>query len=139
MSEKLENKLWETMGLVSMCWENGRQGLFLSEQAFPACQALMDEIKTDLPNAINVLIRSLLNDRNYYYAFQANIAVQFQDEYSREFGPVDREKIHEISNNAAKKFLDLLTANVEIRNIDVQERKVLIEKHITPVPCPPHL
>jgi GR25 family glycosyltransferase involved in LPS biosynthesis len=138
MAEKLENKVWETMGFVSMAWEDRPHGRFLTEEAFPACQSLMDDIQSDIGNAIDVLSRKLRTEPDYYQAFQANIAVQFQDEYYREFQNLDQEKIYEISNKAAKNFLDLLTANIEIRNIAVQERKVLVEKYITPVPCQPY-
>ena len=72
-----------------------------------------------LEKAINILIEELRKDQSegsYYYSWQANIAVSFQDEFWRSFAEKDDELfmkidssfIHTISNNAAKNFLDLL-------------------------------
>ena len=58
---------------------------------------------------ITKLKEALKNDKELYYAYQANIAVQFQDEYARnEKKYKNRSDIHEISNKAAKNFLNLL-------------------------------
>lgn len=57
---------------------------------------------------IKELVKALKKDKSYYYSWQANIAMQFQDEYHRAKGYKNRDKIHKISNNAAKAFLDLL-------------------------------
>lgn len=66
----------------------------------------------NLPQAIETLVESLNNDAGYRFSWQANIAVQFQDEWKRvcesEGPPLDRETIHEISNKAAINFLHLL-------------------------------
>ena len=70
-----------------------------------------------LPRAIKVIQDAMAEDKSegsYYYSWQANIAMAFQDEYARMkerhrimgqgiFDP----NIHEISNTAAKNFLDL--------------------------------
>jgi len=58
---------------------------------------------------IKKLVEALKNDEELYYAYQANIAVQFQDEYaSNPKKYKNRQDIHEIANNAAKNFLNLL-------------------------------
>ena len=58
---------------------------------------------------ITELIEALKNDEELYYSYQANIAVQFQDEYARNKKQYkNRQDIHEISNTAAKNFLNLL-------------------------------
>ena len=55
------------------------------------------------------LIEKLKSDEELYYAWQSNIAVQFQDEYSRNKKKYkNRQDIHKISNEAAKNFLNLL-------------------------------
>lgn len=60
------------------------------------------------------LISALKNDPELYYAWQANIAVQFQDEFAKNIKFYKNKKdIHEISNNAAKNFLDLLISNAK--------------------------
>lgn len=57
-------------------------------------------------NRIKKLIKELKADKGYYYAWQANIAVAVQD--SIETGYLSSERRHKQSNEAAKKFLDLL-------------------------------
>jgi len=58
---------------------------------------------------ITELRKALKDDKELYYAYQANIAVQFQDEFARNPKKYkSRQDIHEISNMAAKNFLDLL-------------------------------
>ena len=57
---------------------------------------------------IEKLKKALKKDESYYYSWQSNIAMKFQDEYYRTKGYKNRQKIHDISNNAAKAFLNLL-------------------------------
>ncbi len=62
----------------------------------------------ELHAAVNVLIKALKEDADYYQSWKANIAMQFQDECARkEKGGV--YNWHEISNTAADNFLQLLT------------------------------
>jgi len=59
---------------------------------------------------IERLQKELKKDKNYFYAWQSNIAMAFIDEFRREAkrGPSYKE-LHKIANNAAKNFLnDLL-------------------------------
>lgn len=75
-------------------------------------------MNTELKSAIEVLIKHLSEDKaeeSYYYAWQANIAMAFKDEYDkfiREGGIPEvvlrPYEVHEIANNAAKNFLDNL-------------------------------
>lgn len=58
----------------------------------------------NLKEAIEVLQKEL-KYTGYYYSWQANIAVAFQDAYER---AENKDDIHSISNVAAKSFLDLL-------------------------------
>lgn len=58
---------------------------------------------------IEKLVKALQNDKDLFYAYQANIAVQFQDEFARNRKKYkNKHDIHTISNNAAKNFLNLL-------------------------------
>ena len=61
---------------------------------------------------IKELIANLKSDKEYYYSWQSNIAVAFQDAYhwhkTNQGKEPTQNDIHEISNVAAKHFLDLL-------------------------------
>jgi hypothetical protein len=64
-------------------------------------------------DAINHLTTELAKDKSegsYYHTWQANIAMSFYDEFSREhpdnYGTF--KLLHQIANQAAKNFLDLL-------------------------------
>jgi len=70
-------------------------------------------MKTKLSKAVKTLSKELKKDKDLYYAYQANIAMQFKDEYSRRrkeknYDYINNEDIHKIANDAAKSFLDLL-------------------------------
>lgn len=57
---------------------------------------------------ITDLVKALLADPDYWTTWKANIAMQFQDAFARDY----RTKgIHEISNDAAQEFLLLLVQN----------------------------
>lgn len=64
-----------------------------------------------LPEAVKVITKALKEDEGFYQSYQANIAIQFQDEFKRQMGQIGRNEaianIHQVSNNAAKNFLDL--------------------------------
>jgi len=86
---------------------------------------LVDDIKYDdlesrqvdgvvinfLPDAVETVTKAIREDKELYIAYQANIAMSFQDEFRRQMGQIGRneaiENIHQIANNAAKNFLDL--------------------------------
>jgi len=55
--------------------------------------------------AIQALQKALKEDEGYYQVWQANIAVCIQDVWNKEKPSVD---VHKISNEGAKRFLDLL-------------------------------
>lgn len=70
-------------------------------------------MKTKLQTSVQTLCKSLSEDKDLYYSYQANIAVQFQDVYHKElrkknYKYMNSDDIHKISNDAAKLFLDLL-------------------------------
>jgi len=59
----------------------------------------------ELQQAISVVTKANNDDPALFYAYQSAIAVPFQDEVRRNGVHISREKLHEISNNAAKQFL----------------------------------
>lgn len=70
---------------------------------------------TELKDAVKILCEALKEDKaegSYYYAWQAGVAMAFKDEWHRYFEKFTKESnpnyLHEISNNAAKNFLDTL-------------------------------
>lgn len=113
-TKTLKNKVFEAMGAASMCWSETPNGVFDDANACKIGESIMEEIESDLPNAIKVLKNKLSVDQSegsYYYSWQANIAMSFKDEYER-FNPNmsdgNKEILHIIANNAAKNFLNLL-------------------------------
>lgn len=72
--------------------------------------------------AVKVLADALKKDNDFYYAYQANIAMAFKDkvyQYQRKHGKrsLSQKDYHVIANDAAKGFLDSLiyqTDNEEV-------------------------
>jgi hypothetical protein len=76
---------------------------------------------------IEELIKELRIDKDLYYAYQANIAMAFKDEFSRrrktkKYNYFTRNDIHEVGNQAAKNFLDLLIRE----KLEKEEGKCLV-------------
>lgn len=65
-------------------------------------------IVNEIGEAIKHIQKHLNEDEDYYMSWQANIALQFYDEYRRHDTILPHAKLHEIANNAAKNFLNLL-------------------------------
>lgn len=64
--------------------------------------------------ALKILIKNLKNDDEYYYSYQANMAMAFYDEYCKNKKRwKNRQDIHHIANEGAKNFLNLLIKDVE--------------------------
>lgn len=64
-----------------------------------------------LQKEMRVITNAIKHDEGYKIAWLANIAMAFQDEYSKNnpnMSQEEREKIHTISNKSAENFLDLL-------------------------------
>jgi hypothetical protein len=64
-----------------------------------------------VPDAIAIIVKHLQDDKSYYIAWQANIAVAFQDEMQRRGYRLP--DLYEIANKAADNFLELLMKKVE--------------------------
>lgn len=58
--------------------------------------------------AVNHLVKELKADADYYYTWQANIAMAFKDEFDRSYLS---KGVHEMATKAAKDFLELLCAS----------------------------
>ena len=75
-------------------------------------------MNAELKQAVDVLCKALNKDKSegsYYHSWQANIAMAFKDEYERIYpNTVEHSKmvVHQIANNAAKNFLDILSGPV---------------------------
>lgn len=68
-------------------------------------------MENKLKEAVELLCENLKSDETYYYSWQANIAMAFKDEYARNSPVGSRlDNLHELSNNAAKNFLNQLIA-----------------------------
>jgi len=70
-----------------------------------------NEEQNKTERAIQHLSKALNSDLGYRFAWQSNIAIQFQDELSRRGYKLPDQ--HEISNVAADNFLNLLTKKNE--------------------------
>lgn len=63
---------------------------------------------SNIQSAMQQVIEALKSDEGYFISWQANIAMAFKDELAKRGKTVDSE-MHEIANQAAKNFLNLLT------------------------------
>jgi len=71
-------------------------------------------MKNKIKEAIDTLSEALKTDEGYRIGWQANIAMTFKDEYSRNsLKYKTRQDIHNIANTAADSFLNLLCAKEE--------------------------
>lgn len=67
----------------------------------------------NIRDAIKILTKALREDPDYFYTWQANIAMAFKDEiYMNPAHFADEFDFHTISNTAAKNFLNLLCNQV---------------------------
>lgn len=72
------------------------------------------KVTITLPGAIKTLVKELKEDENYYYSWQANIAMAFVDEFRRATSneTIDYKQLHAIANKAARNFLTTLIKDV---------------------------
>ena len=65
-------------------------------------------MENQIKEAVQTLTKSLREDKDFYYSYQANIAMAFKDEYDRSQKKYkNKTDIHKIANQAAKNFLNL--------------------------------
>lgn len=88
-----------------------------SEDFLEQLKAAVDAATKGEDSPISKLVLALQSDPGYWEAWKANIAMAFKDEYERRFTNVGRwakpfadcpHLLHEISNQAAENFLQLL-------------------------------
>ena len=60
----------------------------------------------DFLEAFDIITKQLREDPSYYYSWQANIAVAFQD--TLRLAGYQFPELHKLSNDSAKRFIDLL-------------------------------
>ncbi len=97
--EKIANHKQDSIDKVYLIHQCGRSEM--------VSQGNMVEHKTPIMEAIETLNKALLEDPQYYYAWQSNIAMPFQDCCAR--AGIKFPQLHEIANEAAKEFLTNLT------------------------------
>ena len=66
-----------------------------------------------IKKAVRILIKELRKDEGYYHSWQSNIAMAFKDKYysykkKKNKRWLNQRDIHEIANESAKNFLNLL-------------------------------
>jgi len=62
---------------------------------------------SELSEAVKILVKALNKDPDYRRSWKANIAMGFKDAYSEE------KTIHEIANEGADRFLNILTGDLD--------------------------
>jgi len=61
-----------------------------------------------IAKAVETITKAIKDDDSLFYAYQANIAMAFKDEYARNIKRYkNRQDIHEIANKATINFLNL--------------------------------
>lgn len=76
----------------------------------------------NLPDAVKLLCEHLKMDKDLYYGYQSNIAMPFIDVFEENIGvdfpmlptrKLNREHLHQVANDAAKRFLDTFINTVK--------------------------
>ena len=65
----------------------------------------------EFKEAFDIVVKQLREDSGYYYAWQSNIAIAFQDTLTN--AGYNFPDLHRLSNDSAKRFLDLLISKVD--------------------------
>ena len=80
----------------------------------------MEQTTNKIPEALKVITDDLLEDKlpgSYYHTWQANIALQFKDEFDRQFPHSSTGwlfDINSVANKAAQNFLELLIYQTDV-------------------------
>lgn len=67
-------------------------------------------MENDLQKSIDVVVKALKEDKDFYMAWQANIAMAMLDQICSDYDGAEGESyrlLHETANKGAKRFLDL--------------------------------
>lgn len=107
--EKLKKDVFEALGAASLCWNPRPTGVFDSTQAKVFGDELMEKINSNVPAAMNILIKAMETDEGYRIGWKANIAMAFYDAYTEHAEVGSKfDNVHEVANIAAENFLHLL-------------------------------
>jgi len=107
------------MGLhiVQVLTENGTIFPFIDQIQQNVKSRVEDAVKgIDTKKAFDFLAQQIKQDSGYYYAWQSNIAMSFQDEMN--WAGYQFPDLHDISNRAAKKFLDQIIMKSEQEQLE---------------------
>ena len=102
----------KTKDVNVMIQENGIIRLSKSGMAIGRTDVDFNSIApAEFKEAFDIVAKQLREDIGYYIAWQANIAVAFQDTLS--WAGYQFPELHKLSNDAAKRFIDLLISKSE--------------------------
>lgn len=112
----LVNKLCPESRELSLTFTKIEEATFWANAAITNNEnKIKDEDKNDknkeFIKAFDIITEKLKTDSDYYYSWQSNIAMQFQDVMHK--ADYDFSNLHKLSNEAAKNFLDLLISKSE--------------------------
>jgi GH25 family lysozyme M1 (1,4-beta-N-acetylmuramidase) len=68
-----------------------------------------------IPDALAVIVKQLRDDKDYYRAWQSNIAMAFQDSVT--LAGYRFPELHKLANEAADNFLNNLTRKSDAANV----------------------
>lgn len=104
-AKSFEEIVGEAIGEASMAWSETPTGVFDSQKCIELTDRIVQARKNSITTkeATDVFRDSLLIDKEYYAAWQASIAMAFQDEFWS--SSASREHVHAIAKNAANMFL----------------------------------
>lgn len=112
--KNLEEKIYSALIQSSTCWSETPKGVFDKALADKIAEELIIEIHTHY-NPMKALTNQLLKDPELYFAWQSNIAMAFIDrvKFNEMIDGIpvtvfDPNNVHNIANEAAKHFLNLL-------------------------------
>lgn len=123
--EKLEEKIYTAIGTASMCWSEVPKGVFDEALANKIAKELINDIHGQY-DPLKAVTQQIKNDPELFYAWQSNIAMQFKDlvKYNsfidgQPITALDPALVHNLANQAAINFLNLLCNNEPEKIVDL--------------------
>ena len=75
----------------------------------------------NIKKAVKVLIKELKKDDEYYYSWQANIAMNMYDRMClQKKGYISKKVMHSACNLGAKDFLNALTNSIKLKGLKIK-------------------
>lgn len=82
------------------------------------------EITKKFQRALPIVTETISGDKDLFLCYQSSIAMSFKDEYRRHKKKYkNRQDLHNISNNAAKEFLNMWINYVKRESKETQKRR----------------